>query len=68
MALLASMISTLVTRPNPRMVVTTHFLELFECGLLGDADSKLLKFRMDYILPKDDEAKEAAALGRAKPR
>jgi len=51
MALLAAMVGSLIAGPNPRMVVTTHFLELFEYGLMDDAG--LLKFRMDYILPAE---------------
>jgi len=53
MALLSSMIGSLTTSPNPRLLVTTHFLELMEYGLLGAADAKTTKFKMDYIIPID---------------
>ena len=48
MALLAACVGVLSEGPAPRMVVTTHFLELFEYGLMPD--DKLLKYRM-YLLP-----------------
>lgn len=51
MALLASMIISIVASPNPRVVITTHFLELFEYDLLGDTTPSILKYKMDYILP-----------------
>jgi len=36
------------------MVVTTHFLELFEYGLIAPVvDLRVLKYRMDYLLPED---------------
>lgn len=61
MALLAAMVDSIIADPNPRMVVTTHFLELFEFGLMGaDCDAGLLKFRMDYILPSDAASSGAA--------
>jgi DNA mismatch repair protein MSH5 len=61
MALLAAIVGALTAELNPRMVVTTHFLELFEYNLFGhDADARLSKFRMDYILPD-----EASGLGLA---
>lgn len=53
MALLASMIGSLVASPNPRLLVTTHFLELMEYGLLGEAASKVEFYKMDYIIPMD---------------
>lgn len=51
MALLSAMMASIASSKKPRMLFTTHFLELFEFDLLGEADERFLKFRMDYILP-----------------
>jgi DNA mismatch repair ATPase MutS len=54
MALLGATVGYLSEGVSPRMVVATHFLELFEYNLMPD--KKLLKCRMDYILPEEQQA------------
>lgn len=50
------MVSNLVLDPSPRMVVTTHFLELFEYNLFDpSAAEKMRTFKMDYLLPEEEE-------------
>jgi len=63
MSLLAAMVRSLVSEPNPRMVLTTHFLELFEYNLFGpDTDARLSKFRMDYIMPGETSGQAQSLL------
>jgi len=56
MALLASMLSSITANPNPRVVLTTHFLELFEYDLISpETHDRLAKYRMDYILQEETD-------------
>ena len=58
MALLASMIEHLVSHQKPRMLVTTHFLELFEYGLLSQEtmDRAIDTYRMQTHIPRKTSA------------